>query len=328
MRILLGVDGGQSSTRCLAVNEEGRILGYGVAGPSNHVQGEAGRRRLRGALRGSICKALPGEKPAQVDSIVLGMTGVGKTLGRPELVESLTREVISPRAIAVHNDLKIVLMGASVGRPGIVVYAGTGAHTFGVSDGGDEIRVGGWGHIIDDEGAGYDIGRRALRGAFRAEDGREPSTSLKPRLLTHFNCSSMSDLRHRIYERQGLDRVEIAALSKLVDEAAREGDIVARSILRHAGGILAETAAAALRKLDQKGKPVVYYAGGAFRSSVLLEAFKESLAKQEPTVVVQAPAFPPVIGAILLAFRLLNLEPGDQVLETLAEGIARIGFGV
>ncbi len=325
MRIL-GVDGGQSSTRCLAVDEEGRILGHSIAGPSNHVQGEMGRQRLRSALKDSICKALPGDTPAAIDSIVLGMTGIGKTLGRPALVESFTREFVSPRAIAVHNDLKIVLMGASVGEPGIVVYAGTGAHTFGVNDRGDEVRVGGWGHIIDDEGAGYDIGRRALQGVFRAEDGREPPTVLRSRILGHFDCGSMDELRNKIYEDRGLDRLGIATLSRLVGEAAADGDAVAEAILRRAGETLAKTAVIALQRLDQKGMQVVYYAGGTFRSRVLLHAFVQSLTLQMPDVAIRPPRFPPVVGAILLAFRLIGLEAGTPVLDTLSQEISRIGW--
>ena len=325
MRIL-GVDGGQSSTRCLAVDEDGRILGYGTAGPSNHAQGEAGRRRLRSALRDSICQALASDTLESVDSIVLGMTGIGRTLGQPALVESFVREFVLPRAIAVYNDLKIALMGASVGEPGIVVYAGTGAHTFGVNERGDEVRVGGWGHIIDDEGAGYDLGRRALQSVFRAEDGREPPTVLRARLLTHFHCDSLSELRNRIYEDQGLDRSEIATLSKLVGEAAAEGDGVAEAILQRAGETLAKTAVVALQKLEQKGKPVVYYAGGVFRSGVLLDAFTWSLTSQTSDVDVHPPRFPPVVGAILLGFRLLGLEPGAPILEALAQGISHIGW--
>jgi len=271
---------------------------------------------------------LPGDTPAAIESIVLGMTGIGKTLGRPRLVESFAREFVSPRAIAVHNDLKIVLAGASVGEPGIVVYAGTGAHTYGVNARGAEVRVGGWGHIIDDEGAGYDIGRRGLQSVFRAEDGRESPTVLKSRLLDHFGCDTTTELRNRVYDDQGLERSEIAALSRFVGQAADDGDTVAEAILRHAGETLATTAVTALKKLYQEGRPVVYYAGGSFRSAVLLRAFTQLLRLQSPDVDVRPPRFPPVAGAILLAFRLLDLDPGTPVSGTLAQGIAEIGWGV
>jgi len=324
---IVGVDGGQSSTRCLVVDEGGSVNGHGCGGPSNHVQGEAGRRRLRSALQESLRGALPGEPPVPVDSIALGMTGIGKTLGKASLVETYTREFVSPRCISVQNDLLIALMGASIGEPGVMVYAGTGTHTYGFNERGEETRVGGWGHIIDDEGGAYDIGRQALKRAFRAEDGRNPPTMLREKLLRHFGCTTLAGVRNAIYDTDGFDRPQIAALSRLVGEAAAEGDNASVEILQTAGETLGRTAVVAARKIDWDEKPVIYYGGGVFAAGEpLITSFRDAIEREMPHVPIRLPSFPPVVGAVLAAFGLLGLRPDAPVLETIAAGVQRIGW--
>ncbi len=36
---------------------------------------------------------------------------------------------------------------------------------------------GGWGHLLDDHGSGYDIGLNALKAVLRSYDGRNAKTS-------------------------------------------------------------------------------------------------------------------------------------------------------
>lgn len=327
MRIV-GVDGGQTGTRCLVVDEGGRVLTCGHGGPSNHVFGERGRRRLRNALESSIRSALPSDGPIPIDSMCLGMTGIGKGQERQDLVEEYVREFLEPQYLLIHNDLVTALAGASVDHPGIMVYAGTGANTYGIDAGGNQITVGGWGHLIDDEGAGYDIGRRALRAVFRAEDGREPPTRLKAKLLEHFGCTSLGMIRQRIYEDDDFTRPEMASLARHVSEAADAGDEIARTILSQAGEILAKMAIVAVQGLKRTHQTVdVYYGGGVFNAGCwILESFADAIHRAAPNARVRPPRFPPVAGTIFLALHPLNIPLSEDFLRHLAKGLKEIGW--
>src|ERR1035441_2307881 len=54
MRLFLGVDGGQSSTKAVIGDETRRILGSGVGGPCNHAAAGEGRARLDRSVRASL----------------------------------------------------------------------------------------------------------------------------------------------------------------------------------------------------------------------------------------------------------------------------------
>lgn len=324
--IVVGVDGGATSTKCLVVDEQGHVLGTGRGGPSNHVYGEKGFRRLKEALEAAFRAAFGGKSRPRVQSICLGMTGATKGTQSAQIVEAVTRTLLEVKHVYVCNDLEIAWVGATLGQPGVVVYAGTGAHTLGIDETGVTVHVGGWGYLIDDEGAGYDIGRQALKWAFRAQDGRGKPTVLVEKLKAHFGCSSLAEVRKKVYLDDGLSRPEVAALARLVGEAAEEGDEVAREILARAGRTLAETAIVAIKKLGREdAPPPVYPAGGVFRAGKwILEPFVHSLRQSIPQVEVRTPAFPPVAGAVFLAMKPLKIALTQAFLENLSRDLEGI----
>jgi len=323
MRIV-GIDGGATSTKGLVVNEKGHVLGWGQGGPANHLSGEEDVHQLRNALKQVFTAAFPNEKHPRVDSVCFGKTGFQEK--QRELVISIIREFLDAEYLCITGDMPIALAGASLGRPGILVYAGTGANTYGVGETGEEVWVGGWGYLVDDEGAGYDIGRQALKRAFRALDGRNAPTLLQEKLKQHFGCVSMAAVLEKVYQNGGLSRPEVAVLSNLVYEAAEEGDSVAQEILAQAGRTLAKTAIVALRKLGKQNQRfTVYPAGGVFRAGRwILEPFTEALHQDAPFAEVRSPQFPPVVGAILLALRPVGIAIDRSFLDNLRRSLEEI----
>ncbi|MCD5408615.1 hypothetical protein LR090_05285 [Candidatus Bipolaricaulota bacterium] len=323
MRVV-GIDGGATSTKCLVVNEVGRVLGWGQGGPANHLAGELGMRRLRTAIEQVVGLSFPGELCPRVDSVCMGKTGFREQ--EVGLVRSIIRETLYSDHILVTGDMQIALAGAAWGQPGVLVYAGTGANTYGTDETGREVWVGGWGYLIDDEGGGYDIGRQALKQAFRALDGRSIPTLLQEKLQRHFGCSSMAELLERVYQDDGLSRPEVAALARLVHQAAQEGDTVAQDILARAGRALAQAAITALRRLGKLDQPfTVYPAGGVFRAGHwILDPLVEDIRQQAPLAEVKLPQFPSVVGAVLFAIRQLGMPVDEPFLENLKRDLKEI----
>ena len=71
-------------------------------------------------------------------------------------------------------------------RDGGIVIVGTGSVGFAVV-GGREIRVGGYGFPISDEGSGADLGLHAIRLALRAHDGRGVETNFTRDVMARFD---------------------------------------------------------------------------------------------------------------------------------------------
>jgi N-acetylglucosamine kinase-like BadF-type ATPase len=179
----------------------------------------------------------------------LGLAGID----RPEDA-LLFRAQLAPLAaeLRLTNDAELVLGGLRE-LPGVALIAGTGSIALGVDRAGRVVRVGGWGHLIGDEGSGYDIGRRALQAALRMADGRDPRGLLLDRVLAHFGAAGHEDLIERVYTQPA--KSAIAALAPGVLLAARAGDPQARAIVGAAANELAHAATTAVRLLPAAERP-------------------------------------------------------------------------
>jgi N-acetylglucosamine kinase-like BadF-type ATPase len=120
-------------------------------------------------------------------------------------------------------------------------------------------------------------------------------------LLEASGTADMNDLMHRFYTTD-FPRPKIAGYSKLVDQAANEGDAVAIQLLDTAAAQLAEITAAVRSQLFDPGQLVrVCHIGGIFKSNRLLERFRILVELSEGNSL-QAPAYGPAAGALLEAY--------------------------
>ena len=302
MRYFLGIDGGQSSTKCLIGDETGLVIGSGVAGPCNHVGAALGRQRFLSAIGGGLAAALvSAHLPPDVTFAVasLGLSG------GPADKDTLTREAIRADQYNITHDAMIALAGATGGGPGIITIAGTGSISFGRNSTSATARSGGWGYIFGDEGGAFDIVRQAMRAVLRHEEGWGPRTLLTEALLLDCSAPNANDLLHRFYT-DAWPRSRVAALARLVDDAAEAGDGVASELLSSAAQHLATiTAAVRTQLFPADAQATVCYIGGVFQSEFVRERFRMLVEMGGATV--SAPQHGPAEGALLEAYRMAGL---------------------
>ena len=234
-------------------------------------------------------------------------------MDRPEDVlatQEMVRRILPAPRILVHNDAIIALAGG-VGRLyGVVIIAGTGAIAYGVNARGLTRRASGWGHLLGDEGSGYDVGLQALHAVLRAHDGRGPATALRELVLDHWGLDRPESLIGLVYAPE-FPRRRIATLLPLVEQAAGAGDAVARNLLLAAGRELGLAGTAVIHGLHMEGESFeVVLAGGAFKTKLhLRDALAETIRAAAPGATLIAPRHEPAMGAALLALESLS-RPG------------------
>lgn len=302
----LGIDGGQSSTRAVIGDENGRVLGIGRSGPSNYAGAPEGSGRFVIAVRACL-RAACQQAGLNADTVRFAGACLGFS-GGPADKEPMVRKIVLSDRTLVTDDAAVALSGATGGKPGIVVIAGTGSIAFARNGAGRTARAGGWGYLFGDEGGAFSIAREALRAALRWEEGWGEPTSLRARLLDATGARNMNDLLHRCYTPE-FDRPRVAGFALLVNQAAESSDPAALAILDAAAGELALLAKAVGGQLFADGeKTVVSYAGGAFRSRILRARFRQRLLL-EAGMHVTPPVYDAGRGALLEAYRLAGLEP-------------------
>jgi N-acetylglucosamine kinase-like BadF-type ATPase len=304
MKFFLGVDGGQSSTTAVIGDDCGRIRGWAVAGPCNHVGAAEGRPKFLRVMRDCVGRAAA---MAGLDAVKpgFGWACLGMS-GGPDDKAGLLTEVFEADRIEVTHDGRIALAGAHAGEPGVIVISGTGTIAFGQNESGKLARAGGWGYVFGDEGGGFDVVRQAVRAMLREHEGWGPRTALTGALLAETGAADANALVHLFYTEEW-PRARVAALAPVVDRVAEEGDATARGILHQAAQSLAMLAGAVRGQLWGAGEPSrLAWIGGTFRSAILLERFR-MLAELDGNVSAGEPAFAPSLGALILAYRAAGL---------------------
>lgn len=318
MAYFLGIDGGATKTHIILSNGTGRLVGEGQSGPSNyHIVGvEQAAANLNEAISQALVESAVA--PADVKASCAGMAGFDGTSDQKSVQYILTSVLA---ACGLHctwrsvNDSVVAWAGAFHGGPGALIASGSGAVAFAVGETGCSARADGLGHWLGDAGSGYDIGRRGLRAALDALDGRGPAT----RLTEHFRAIAGNNSQEWINWIAGLDssishaHYQLRSFAPSVMQAAASGDDAARTILNEAGAALANTAASVLRKVGLLTDPQIATAGTVLaHPSCLRQAFCAALKKHLPGCQIVPARAGPAHGAALLA-RNPDLVPQDAL---------------
>ncbi|MBI1816404.1 MAG: hypothetical protein HYR72_15610 [Deltaproteobacteria bacterium] len=306
--MLLALDAGGSSTRCLVARSDGTVLGRGLGGPGNHILSgwETARASIIDAV-GQACAMAPCEATS-IGCAVAGSAGVGPNGEGREVIEALLTEQLPLARVQAIGDMVAAFWGALATDFGVVVAAGTGSVCYGRNERGESRQVGGWGHIMGDEGSAYDIAVRALRAVARATDGRGPHTTLCERIAAAMEVTDFMGIAVRVYG-EPMSRDAIARLAITVTAAAAAGDAVAQTILAEAGAELGLAAVTTLRalELDRIAAPVAYTGAVFGAGDAVIVPFATAIAAACPLTRIAAPEFPPTVGAFKLALRALGL---------------------
>lgn len=254
---VIGIDGGGTKTRVELRDGDNRLLRRLSFGAFNlNSIGEAAFRSLLQQVF-SQCGDM-----SQCGGICIGAAGISNPQVGKILTETLENMgYTGPRKLC--GDQEIALRGA-MDTPGLAVIAGTGSICFGCSETGKTARSGGYGHIIDDCGSGYALGRDALSASVRAVDGRGQGKKLCRRIFDFLQISSPEELVRFVHSPE-TQKSNIAALARLVLEEAEHGDETALEILHREAGELACMVMAVQQRLEMPDCPIALL-GGLFES--------------------------------------------------------------
>ncbi len=326
-KLVLGLDGGGTSTRAVLANVHGEISGVGQAGSSNYD--DIGVEETQKNIKLAVDKAWQqsGHVFQPVQAIFLGMAGVVSDFDRAKIGKIVSDlNLCENNQVGIDHDLRIALAGGMALKPGIVLIAGTGASCYGRTPQGISCRVGGWGHLLDDGGSSYFLGLEALRAAVRSTDGRLGPTVLLEQILSTLGMKDILEIMHRVYFPQ-MNKTEIASLAPLVLAAAAGGDQVALQIVEAGQNELAALVDIACQRLAQKpSETLLTVIGGLAQSGTYFKSgLYNAIEARLPGIQISEPALPPVLGAVMLAIQLAQAEiPATEVISNLGKGGAEI----
>lgn len=301
MGYVIGIDGGGTKTRLKIANINKELLADCQGGPSNiHSNSiQVVKENLRQVIDAGLRQAQI--ELDDLDCICIGAAGAAREKDKLVIQDIFNQLGVNCRLIITHDAIT-ALYGALGKGKGIILISGTGSICYGRSSDGEFHRTGGWGHIIGDEGSGYDIGRRILIEVMKGYDGRQDKTVLTELVMDKLGLNSPEDLIHFVYSNDTGKR-EIAAVGGLLDEACSAGDLAALRIVQAAANELQNCIEAVVRKLRLENTPVDLVLQGSVleKGQHVKEKLSDLIAHNYPLISIRTPMEDAAWGAVLMA---------------------------
>ena len=308
MRFFLGIDGGGSKCDAVLIDEEGTVLGWGKSGATGYTAKEEAQRACHQALAEAV-----GDLPVREVEMATLWVGDYATTWLKEKGIAVRRHRVWEWACT---------FTAADKTWGVAVHAGTGSWVNGRTDDGREVRMGGMGPFVGDEGGGWDIGLRGIKAALRSRWSRQTRTSLAEAVPEALGVADLARavVGHPIAYGE-ITRAQVASVAPVVIEEAAAGDRIALRTLNQAAGSLAEICALVLDELDiiGQGYPLIGIAGVIQGSPLYWKILSEKILEYDPTLVPEVPPVRIVVGAALLAMQSAGLTVTAQIRDRIVE---------
>lgn len=290
---IVGMDGGGTGTNIQAYGRNHSSLGEWKVGPLN-INGQSYEKTAETVRNAIHMVRQSGLSIEDCKGICIGAAGISNKDTASVITQALQEEGVKGK-IKLVGDHETALAAAFPDMWGIILISGTGSICYGRDRYGTRYRVGGYGHIIDDDGSAYAIGRDILRAVALEYDGREEATSLKEAVFDRLGLSSMEELITWLYSPERTKK-EIAALAPLA-EAEEERDSAAARIIEKASRELSTMAATMLCKLPEAEKIVL--GGSVFlKNQRIRERFIEHIGRSYPQIQIENMSENAAVGAV------------------------------
>jgi N-acetylglucosamine kinase-like BadF-type ATPase len=325
MKLVLGVDGGNTKTLALIARQDGEIIGAGRAGCGD-IYGAASPAAAIAEIEHAVNLALTdaGVRPSQLSASAFSLAGADWPEDFRLLEDAIHERGYGQRIVVVNDAMGALRAGSPNGR-GVVVACGTGAA---IGARGIDDRI--WHSSFWQQTQGADeLSSRALQAMYRAELGIDPPTLLTERIQEVFALQSVEEILHLLTGRDIPRPASRRQLVRPLFNAADAGDATAGQILISHGRALGDYAIVAARKVGLLETPFpLVLTGGVLRhpSSFLRDSLIARVREAAQNVRPIQSRFEPVAGAALLALDLAGIETDPLLLERLETTVPGAAF--
>ena len=303
MAYIVGMDGGGTKTAVTIAREPEDDLLTFAAGPINYNGGDAEAIAAAFAEIFNQIRVRCGNLQ-EVGHICIGAAGISNPLV-VRLLEQQVRQHGYIGPLTITGDQETALYGAQNALQGIILIAGTGSICFGVNAQGEQHRTGGFGHLIDDEGSGYSIGRELLALLVRAEDGRIKDTIIPAMVYKQLGLSTVQEVIGFVYDKHTTKK-EIAQLAPIMTAACDKGDAQALKLAERCAAGLYELVEPVIERLGLYESPIAIAGSVLQKSHVVKDALERRLAQSYPHTKLILPIKDAAYGAVLLGRSQMN----------------------
>jgi len=299
-KYIIGIDGGGTKTLGVLYNFEGVELNRVEFGFSNFSMGEAEAKQNIEKTLHELCKNLEEDRELYIQ---MGVAGVSKL--REQNLYKAKLEAMFNAQVSLDSDALIALYSVKKDQDVnvILVIGGTGSVLMIGEDDHVQI-VGGFGHLLGDEGSAYHLVTSALKKIIEDKESNQPDTDLSLQILKEIKAPDYQAIKDFVYNE---NKKTIAGLSRFIANRALNQDPDAIELFIQEGQFLAKQTLNAYHKIKNKQDVIIALRGGFLLSAPYVkETLIKELGKHIKDYQIDVHQVEPVIGAYYLGFLKLS----------------------
>lgn len=298
---LICVDAGGTKTEVVGFTLDGKEIAKHIGGSGNFAfDAKTAVKNIFSAVE-TVYEEIKNDYEPLI--IQMGISGYGAYKDKEGLIHQFqsyfntTVHIVDDARLALYSILK------DQHDEGVLILAGTGSACFGIK-GEESLLIGGWGHLLGDEGSAHHLVLQTFKLMITDEDEGRPARPIAIKMLEHLGLDNTFDLKQYVY---GHTKAEVASNSQYINELAEQGDEDAKKLLVQSGHYLAKHVELMVQRLALK-EDVIIGCQGSFilNSKTVKEAFKEKVYSFNPQAIIHDKPERPVVGAYYLGLRHIN----------------------
>lgn len=271
--IFVGIDGGATKTKLVAIDENEKILLRLFGKGSNYkaLGIDTAEENLYKLIKDCI------KEVKKINAICFGLASIDSEKDRKIVLERIRKGRIGKllgkeTKIILLNDSEIILPTANI-ENGVAVIGGTGSNFLGVNK-DKKAWAGGLEYILADEGSAFDIGQRVLRAAIRSYDGRGKKTLLENLVMKKAKIKDIRKIKDVVYKEN--IKTIVASFAPLADISAKRNDSISKKILKDCAKEYIIGIKAVAKRVGLKDDFKIVLTGSVFKSKIILEELKKT----------------------------------------------------
>ena len=299
-KLILGFDCGGTKTQVdVVLSEEGRkeVIDTFFVGGMN--VNSFGKEQVIAHLTDAFAKVGP-QRLFEVKAIGFGAAGISNPLTQEVYLQGIRQAGCSVDPLFI-GDHQAALWGAHAGGDGMILIAGTGSVCCGHIRRQDkmvEARCGGYGHLIDDEGSAYALGRDVLSAVVQSVDGRITPSVMKQAVFEQLGINTIQELIGFVYNKN-TGKKDIAALAPVLDIGLEAQEEAAFRILEKAASNLANLIVPVADQLELSDGPLSFCGSVLTKNERIRDLTEKKIKERYPKMRIYLPQYDAAYGAAL-----------------------------
>lgn len=288
-KYIIGIDGGGTKTLGVLWDSSKKELKRVENGFTNfNVDYEISKKNLEKTIEDLLIQN-------SNTNIVIGVSGYSGLINPEQYEKELSKKYQTKVTLKDDGYLALNSVDNKEGLPVILVIGGTGSIVYGLKD-NKTYRYGGHGHLLGDEGSGYNLVIEAFKFIIKENDDNKRQSKFTKAILNSLNFESINEIKQYVYKES---KNNIARHTRIINELVKQNNKTAIKLVTKEGKELASQVKAIIKKMKITSKFILALRGGFIENShILSKVLINYLEKSNIDFSLDSVVNEPVMGAL------------------------------